>query len=417
MKMKAVVVCLLAAYLAGAAFAQEGAVPQGIPHLDHVFVIMMENHGYAQVVGNPDDPFVNSYINSANYATNYFAVGHPSLTNYLEIVGGSNFGVRTDNSPDWHDATCTPNLANGFVSTDNPPTPNICPISGNGTDAATPAIDYSNETTGLPGDIDINGVLSYAANAHTVGMTIADELDAAGLSWKTYQEDLPSTGADKIDLADGFFTNNTNLSTALPGETTSLIGLYAVKHNPFAYFASIQSGNDPDNSLKNMVSFTGPTGLYADLSSGRVPTYSYIVPNQCNDQHGRSNAGPDCEYDPNDNGTQTGLNPALMYHGDTALEQIIEAIHQSPTWREGSNAIVTVWDENDYSVAPTTNKVLLIVDTNYNNRPVQSSQFYTHFSLLKSVEAGLGLPCLNHACDSNTSVMSDLFGGGYFFGF
>jgi hypothetical protein len=76
-----------------------------------------------------------------------------------------------------------------------------------------------------------------------------------------------------------------------------------------------------------------------------------------------------------------------------------------------------VWDENDYSVAPTTNKVLLIVDTNYNNRPVQSSQFYTHFSLLKSVEAGLGLPCLNHACDSNTSVMSDLFGGGYFFGF
>ncbi len=39
---------------------------------------------------------------SANSATNYFAVGHPSLTNYLEVVGGSNFGVQSDNGPDWH---------------------------------------------------------------------------------------------------------------------------------------------------------------------------------------------------------------------------------------------------------------------------------------------------------------------------
>jgi phosphatidylinositol-3-phosphatase len=38
-----------------------------------------------------------------------------------------------------------------------------------------------------------------------------------------------------------------------------------------------------------------------------------------------------------------------------------------------------------------------------------SSQFYTGFSLLKSMEAGFGLPCLNHACDSNVQVMSDRF--------
>jgi len=30
----------------------------------------------------------------ANTATSYFAVAHPSLTNYLEVVGGSNFGVQ-----------------------------------------------------------------------------------------------------------------------------------------------------------------------------------------------------------------------------------------------------------------------------------------------------------------------------------
>ena len=79
--------------------AAEGPVPTGIPHLDHVFVIMMENHSFGQVIGNPTMPFINSQIKKGevNLATNYFAVGHPSLTNYLEIVGGSNFGVRSDN--------------------------------------------------------------------------------------------------------------------------------------------------------------------------------------------------------------------------------------------------------------------------------------------------------------------------------
>ncbi len=291
-----------------------------------------------------------------------------------------------------------------------PSTGNICPIAGVGTDAATPAIDLTNETTGPPGTIDLDGVKAYAANPNTVGMTIADQLDAAGLSWKSYQESLPPTGADNVNLADGFFTNNSNLTTALPGETTSLVGLYAVKHNPFAYFASVQSGSDPDSSLKNTVSFTGRHGLYADLESGRLPTYSFIVPNQCHDQHGRGNAGPDCEYDPNDNGTLVGLNSALMFDGDAALEQIITAIHHSPSWRDGRSVILTVWDENDYSVAPTLNKVLMIADTNYSRDHVESSNYYTHFSLLKSVEAGLGLPCLNHACDADTAVMSDLFG-------
>jgi len=44
---------------------------------------------------------------------------------------------------------------------------------------------------------------------------------------------------------------------------------------------------------------------------------------------------------------------------------------------------------------------------------VSSNTFYTHFSLLKSIESGLGLPCLNHACDSTVNVMSDLFGVTY----
>jgi phosphatidylinositol-3-phosphatase len=89
----------------------------------------------------------------------------------------------------------------------------------------------------------------------------------------------------------------------------------------------------------------------------------------------------------------------------------VNAIHNSPVWQEGNNAIVILWDENDYSQAPYPNKVLLTVDTNYGPHNEKSNKFYTHFSLLKSIESGLRLPCLNHACDDSADVMTDLFVG------
>ena len=52
---------LLATALAGSAMAAEGPVPHGVPHLDHVFLIMMENHGYGQILNNPNAPFINEF--------------------------------------------------------------------------------------------------------------------------------------------------------------------------------------------------------------------------------------------------------------------------------------------------------------------------------------------------------------------
>ena len=400
---------LLAATLIGPSFAQVGPVPTGIPRLNHVFVIMMENHGYKQLINNPSAPFINQYAKTVNLATNYFAVAHPSLTNYLEVVGGSNFGVLDDNNPDWHSTTCSTNLSTSVSNTEATPNP-ICPITGIGTDAATPAIDFTNETQGPPGTINIDGVRSYAASPKIRGITIADQLVDAGKSWKSYQEDLPMAGADLVNYSDGIFTNNTDFSKISPRFSTSnVVQLYAVKHNPFAYFQSVQEGTNPKNSLGNMVAFEGDSGLYADLRSGKVPDFSFIAPNQCNDQHGRGNAGPFCKFDYNDNGTQKGLNPALILAGDVTVQKLVTAIHSSPIWNRGRNAIVLVWDENDYSISPTTNQVVLTVDTNYGFHAVQSGQFYDSFSLLKTMEAAFGLPCLNHACDAGTSVMSDLF--------
>ncbi len=412
---KAAALSLFTVLLTTTVFAGEGPVPKGVPHLDHVFLIMMENHGYSQLLNNPNAPFINQYAKSANSANNYFAVAHPSLTNYLEVVGGSNFGVLTDNNPDWHNSACTTNIASGTAATDNPPSSPICPIWGYGMDAPTPAVDLTNETQGPPGENNIDGVKSIAA-ARTLGKTIGDQLAESWHSWKSYQESLPLAGPDLINISDGYFSNLTDFSLIQPTlnpplSQDDIVALYAVKHNPFVYFRSVQQGHNPFNSFRNSVGFDGAHGLYADLASGDVPSFSFIAPNQCNDQHGRGNAGAFCNYDPTDDGTQAGLNPALIYRGDVTVQQIVRAIHKSPAWRHGRSAIVVVWDENDYSTAPNTNQVMTIVDTNYGDHGVQSDKFYTHFSLLKSLESGFGLPCLNHACDDNVKVMSDMFGG------
>src|SRR5258708_5403550 len=185
MTSKTAAVGLLATALVSTMSAQEGRAPQGVPHLDHVFVIMMENHGYSQILNNPNAPFTNQYAKSANAATNYFAIAHPSLTNYLEVVGGSNFGVQTDNYPDWHNKNCATNLASGVPATDNPSSGVICPVARTGTDAATPAIDYTNETQGPPGEINIDGKQSIAADKQIAGKTIADQLAANGMRWQS----------------------------------------------------------------------------------------------------------------------------------------------------------------------------------------------------------------------------------------
>ncbi len=312
--------------------------------------------------------------------------------------------MLNDNSPDWHNATCTTNLALGTPSLDNSSFGNICPIHGTGTDAATPVFDTSNETSppSITSVTEIDGKMSIPAAA-TVGKTIADQLDEAGKTWRSYQEDLSPNGADLVNFSDGYFDNTSDLTTLLPG-ATNIVKLYAVKHNPFVYFRSVQ-----EHGLKNVVGFQGASGLFDDLENGRLPAFSFIVPNQCNDQHGQNNTSAACFEDPNDNGTLVGLNPGLIYQGDQTLRTLVAAIHDSPSWANGRNAIVITWDENDYSATPNVNRVVLTVDTNYGHHGVQSKVFYTHFALLKTLEAGLELPCLNHACDADETVMSDLF--------
>lgn len=72
---------------------------------DHVFLIVLENHAFSQVIGSPAMPYLNSLATQHVSANNYFANTHPSIGNYFMLTVGAIetnddafAGTITDNS-------------------------------------------------------------------------------------------------------------------------------------------------------------------------------------------------------------------------------------------------------------------------------------------------------------------------------
>jgi phosphatidylinositol-3-phosphatase len=65
---------------------------------DHVVWILLENEGYS-VVGSSSAPYLNALSSECGLATNYLAVGHPSLPNYIALTSGSTQGISSDGEP------------------------------------------------------------------------------------------------------------------------------------------------------------------------------------------------------------------------------------------------------------------------------------------------------------------------------
>ena len=65
----------------------------------HVIWILMENQNYSSVIGNSSAPYINSVVSACGLATNYTAVSHPSLPNYIALTSGSTQGITADGPP------------------------------------------------------------------------------------------------------------------------------------------------------------------------------------------------------------------------------------------------------------------------------------------------------------------------------
>jgi len=86
------VVLLVAAIATRTAFAQ-------VPTPAHVIIVMEENHGYSQIIGSSQAPYINTLASQGALFINSFGLAHPSQPNYLGLFSGSTQGVTDDSCP------------------------------------------------------------------------------------------------------------------------------------------------------------------------------------------------------------------------------------------------------------------------------------------------------------------------------
>ena len=86
---------ILPAIIALFALAQKAAATPS-----HVVIVIMENHAYSEIIGNPSAPYINNVlVPNGAVLTNSRAVEHPSQPNYLDLFSGANQGVAGDATP------------------------------------------------------------------------------------------------------------------------------------------------------------------------------------------------------------------------------------------------------------------------------------------------------------------------------
>lgn len=291
----------------------------GVPRYQHIFVIMMENHSFDEIIGNPNAPQINALAQEYGLATNSYGVTHPSEPNYVAAIGGNFFGIQ-DDAP------------------------------------------YTSHTLADP--------------------SLASQLEAAGLTWKDYQQALPYPGF---------------LGTTYPSPTDPL---YASKHNPFLNFASVQ------NSPAELQKIVPDTQLATDLQGDNVPTFGFIAPDQCHDMHGIKAVCSD--------------STTLFQQGDAYVASTVSAITSARFWQRGNNAIVVTWDEDDFSPTnlgccdanPGGGQVATIVITSQGPHGLRDNTPFNHYSLLQTIQDAFHLGCLQFTCDTaNVTPMAKLFGG------
>jgi phospholipase C len=77
-----------------------------VPRFERVVLVVLENQSYDAVIGNSSAPEFNRLAGRYGLLTQYYAVTHPSLPNYMALVSGSTQGLGSE------DCSCVVNAAN-----------------------------------------------------------------------------------------------------------------------------------------------------------------------------------------------------------------------------------------------------------------------------------------------------------------
>ena len=81
-----------------------------VPHFERIVLVLFENKEFGTVVGNPSMPFYNRLTQEYTLLTQYYAIMHPSLPNYIALIGGDTFGITSDCNDCFVNAPSLPDL-------------------------------------------------------------------------------------------------------------------------------------------------------------------------------------------------------------------------------------------------------------------------------------------------------------------
>lgn len=194
--------------------------------------------------------------------------------------------------------------------------------------------EYIASTSGSPqGICDNNVPAAYPLDVDNVFR----QIDDAGKTWTSYQEGMPANCSG---------TNS---------------GLYAVKHNPAAYYVGSLGANSC--SINDVPLSASPTF---------ASDFTIIEPDLCNSMH-------DCP----------------VRTGDTWLSNLLPKVLGSTDYQAGNTAVFVTFDEGG---GPGGETLYTLVLSPYTSPGTVSTTAFNHYSLLATLQATLGLPCLLNSC-------------------
>jgi phosphatidylinositol-3-phosphatase len=239
---------------------------------------------------------------------------------YDQIVGSSN-------APYINGLAKQCGLATNFSAEAHPSLPNYIAMT-------------SGSTQGISDD---SGPSSHALNVESIFSQVVD--------WRSLEESMPS---------------NCDLSNS---------GLYAVRHNPAAYYTNVATA---------CASRDVPLAASPDISA----RFTFVTPNLCNDMHS-------CP-------TQSDATTEIKT-GDAWLSTFMPKIVASPEYQSGATALFITWDEDDYG---DSQHIVTIVVSPSTPAGLTPGTAFNHYSMLRTTEEMLGTSAFLGQAATATSMRS-----------
>src|SRR5215469_16155004 len=333
------------------------AAGAALPPIRHVFIIVLENQSYGASFGaQPAAPYLGKGLPAQGaLLTQYYGIGHASLDNYVALVSGQ------------------------------------APNQDTQLDCGT----YSDFTLEEP-VLDANGqALGRGCVYPQLVKTLPDQLEAAGLTWKGYMEDM-----GKDPQRERATCGHVAVGARETTNTAEARDQYAAKHDPFVYFHSII-----DDAARCDAHVVNLSQLPQDLKTAQsTPNFVFITPNLCNDGHDRHCADGHA-------GGYTAI--------DAFLRQWVPLITAAPAFAADGMLVIT-FDESDGNGAdgssaccgerplpgalfrpgfngPGGGRVGAVVLSPFVTPGTVTAVPYNHYSLLRTVEEIFSLPPLGYA--------------------